>query len=119
MDLNYGKDIFQIYTTPAKLFGNYIGQGLTTNMYYLEGKVAFLLNPKYNLRIELGGIFRQEQNTQFNDKTTWLTIRGTKFIPPLSTMISRVIKLIEFDVQMCGYSDVQMIFEYLEIKLQD
>ena len=51
--LNYGKDPFQDYTNPAKTEGNYIGQGLTTNMYYLEGKVAYILNPKYNLRIEL------------------------------------------------------------------
>ncbi|HTD42270.1 MAG TPA: hypothetical protein VK671_16685 [Mucilaginibacter sp.] len=72
--MNYGKDIFQLYTSPARLFGNYTGQGLTTNMYYLEGKVAYLLNPKYNLRIELGGIFRQEQNAQFKDRTTMLTI---------------------------------------------
>jgi hypothetical protein len=72
--LNYGKDIFQIYTNAAKQFGNYTGQGLTTNMYYFEGKVAYMLNPKYNLRIELGGIFRQEQNNQFTDRTTMLTI---------------------------------------------
>jgi hypothetical protein len=72
--LNYGKDIFQIYTNPAKQEGNYTGQGLTTNMYFLEGKVAYLLNPKYNLRIELGGIYRQEKNAQFTDKTTMLTI---------------------------------------------
>jgi hypothetical protein len=72
--LNYGKDIFQVYTNPAKLFGNYTGQGLTTNMYYLQGKVAYILNPKYNLRIEIGGIVRQDQNTQFTDKTTMLTI---------------------------------------------
>jgi hypothetical protein len=43
-------------------------------MYYFESKVAYVLNPKYNLRIELGGIFRQEQNSQFTDKTTMLTI---------------------------------------------
>jgi hypothetical protein len=72
--LNYGKDIFEIYNNPARLFGNYTGQGLTTNMYYLEGKVAYILNPKYNLRIELGGLFRQEQNSQFTDKTTMITI---------------------------------------------
>jgi hypothetical protein len=72
--LDYGKDIFQVYTNPAKLFGNYTGQGLTTNMYYLQGKVAYILNPKYNLRIELGGIYRQEQNSQFTDKTTMVTI---------------------------------------------
>jgi len=72
--MNFGKDIFQLYTSPARQFGNYTGQGLTTNMYYLQGKVAYLLNPKYNLRIELGGIFRQEQNSQFKDKTTMITI---------------------------------------------
>jgi len=72
--LNYGKDIFQLYTSPARLLGNYTGQGLTTNMYYLEGKVAYLLNPKYNLRIELGGMFRQEHNSEFKDRTTMLTI---------------------------------------------
>jgi hypothetical protein len=72
--LNYGKDIFQTYTTPVSLYGNYIGQGLTTNMTYLEGKVAYLLNPKYNLRIELGGLYRKETNSAFNDKTTMITI---------------------------------------------
>jgi hypothetical protein len=72
--LNYGKNIFNIYTKPAKAYGNYTGQGLGTNMIYLEGKVAFLLNPKYNLRIELDGVYRDEKNAQFNDKTTMLTI---------------------------------------------
>ena len=71
---NYGKDIFQLYSNAVKLFGNYTGQGLTTNMYYLEGKVAYLLNPKYNLRIEVGGIYRQEHNSQFEDKTSMITI---------------------------------------------
>ena len=72
-DGNSGKDIFQPYPTP-NTYGNYTGQGLTTNMYFLEGKIAYMLNPKYNLRIELGGLFRQEQNSQFTDKTTMLTI---------------------------------------------
>ncbi|HTI59659.1 gliding motility protein RemB [Mucilaginibacter sp.] len=72
--INYGKDIFQVYIDPAREFGNYTGQGLTTNMIYLEGKVAYLLNPKYNLRIELGGIIRDEKNAQFHDKTAWFTI---------------------------------------------
>jgi hypothetical protein len=71
--INYGKDIFQTYPTP-NTYGNYIGQGLTTNMYFLEGKVAYVLNPKYNLRIEFGGIYRQEQNSEFKDKTSMLTI---------------------------------------------
>jgi hypothetical protein len=72
--LNYGGDIFQIYTDPARPYGNYTGQGLTTNMVYLEGKVAYVINPKYNMRFELGGIFRTEQNSEFHDKTTMITI---------------------------------------------
>ncbi|HVV55547.1 MAG TPA: hypothetical protein VHC47_09495 [Mucilaginibacter sp.] len=72
--LNYGKNVFKVYTTAAKQFGNYTGQGLTTNMYYLEGKIAYVLNPKYNLRIEIGGIYRKEHNSAFDDNTTMLTI---------------------------------------------
>jgi hypothetical protein len=73
-NLNYGKDIFKVYTTAVQTEGNYIGQGLTTKMTYVEGKVAYMLNPKYNLRIELGGVYRKESNSQFNDKTTMVTI---------------------------------------------
>jgi hypothetical protein len=79
--MNFGKDIFELYTSPARAvgtanysLGNYTGQGLTTNLVYFEGKVAFLLNPKYNLRIELGAIYRTEDNVQFKDKTTWFTL---------------------------------------------
>jgi len=78
---NFGKDIFELWTQPARQVdnadysvGNYTGQGLTTNLVYLEGKVAYLLNPKYNLRIELGAIYRTEDNVQFRDRTTWITL---------------------------------------------
>ena len=43
-------------------------------MYFLEGKIAYVLNPKYNLRLEVTGTYRDEKNAQFNDKTTWLTV---------------------------------------------
>jgi hypothetical protein len=72
--LNYGKDIFELYTQAAKFIGNYTGQGITTNLVYLEGKVAYVLNPKYNLRIELGAIYRTEDNSLYKDKTTLFTI---------------------------------------------
>ncbi|WP_345955891.1 gliding motility protein RemB [Mucilaginibacter sp. PAMB04168] len=87
--LNYGKDIFLSYLTPARYdgptedfgtgnsaytTGNYTGQGLTTNMYYAEGKIAYLLNSKYNLRIEAGGLYRRETNNIFTDKNTMFTI---------------------------------------------
>jgi hypothetical protein len=72
--LNYGKDPFQDWPTAAVQTGDYTGQGLTTNMYYLDGKVAYVLNPKYNLRIELGAIYRKEKNAAFDDNTSLITI---------------------------------------------
>lgn len=36
-----------------------VGQGISTSLYYAEGTVSFLVNPKYNLRFELGGIYRR------------------------------------------------------------
>ena len=71
---NYGKDIFKSYTTPARLTGNYIGQGLTTNLYYAQAKVAYLINPKYNLRLEFGALFRREHNAAFLDRTSMFSI---------------------------------------------
>ncbi|MEB0261647.1 MULTISPECIES: gliding motility protein RemB [unclassified Mucilaginibacter] len=71
--INYGKDIFRHYTTPLARDGNIIGQGLKTNMVYLQGKIGYVLNPKYNLRLELGGIYRTEKNSDFNDKTSMIT----------------------------------------------
>ncbi len=73
-DLNYGQNIFKDYREPAREKGNYIGQGLTTNMIYVEGKVGYLLNPKYNLRIELGGMVRNDTNDQFKSRTGMFTI---------------------------------------------
>lgn len=71
--LNYGKDIFKPYTTAPNATGNFTGQGLRTDFYYAQGKVAYLINPKYNLRLELGGIYRNEKNSLYNDKATVVT----------------------------------------------
>jgi len=72
--LDYGKDPFEDYTTPAKTLGNYMGQGLSTRMLYLDSKVAYILNPKYNLRIELECLYRDENNVQYNDRTDLVSI---------------------------------------------
>jgi hypothetical protein len=84
--LNYGKDIFQNYQHPARAyidengngnsesFGNFTGQGLSTTLCYLEGKVAYVLNPKYNLRIELGLLYRDEKSSQFDYNAGMVTI---------------------------------------------
>ncbi|EDM37172.1 hypothetical protein PBAL39_05218 [Pedobacter sp. BAL39] len=59
-DQNYGKDIFKSYNSVESQYGNFIGQGIKTNLYFGEARVSYLLNPKYNLRLELGGVYRRE-----------------------------------------------------------
>lgn len=53
-DTNMGGDIFQSYTTIPNLYGNTIGQGVKNNLYYADFRAAYVLNPKYNLRLEFG-----------------------------------------------------------------
>lgn len=72
--LNYGKDIYKNYDTRVAEYGVYIGNGLKTNLLYLNTRVAYLLNPKNNLRIELGHTYRREKNTQMNDTQQVITL---------------------------------------------
>lgn len=86
---NWGKNIALDYRSHARYSGgfnpdffnnvyatngNYIGQGIKTNLSYLEAKIAYLLNPKTNLRIELSTLFRHEHNNRFIDNTRMVTI---------------------------------------------
>ncbi|MEO5911283.1 MAG: gliding motility protein RemB [Pelobium sp.] len=71
---NFGKDIFKPYENREQDLNNKVAQGLTTDFTFLSFKTNYLINPKYNLRIELEGIYRNEKNTQFNNTTNWLTI---------------------------------------------
>lgn len=70
---NYGKDIFKSYETRSVQYGSHVGQGIKTDLYTLQGKVAYLLNPKYNLRLELGGVLRQEKNSLMSHNTAMVT----------------------------------------------
>jgi len=64
---NNGKNVNQPYTA-ATAPGKTVGQGITTDLYYAEGTVSFLVNPKYNLRFELSGLYRSEKNTVADKK---------------------------------------------------
>lgn len=63
--INYGKNIWESYNTRAEDYGNHIGQGLKTTLTNIQGTVAYLLNPKYNLRLEASVTARQEKNYQW------------------------------------------------------
>ncbi|MFD0767073.1 gliding motility protein RemB [Mucilaginibacter lutimaris] len=66
LNQNFGKDIMKPIP-PGPITTN-IGQGITSNLYYAEGTVSFLINPKYNMRFELSGLYRQEKNDFTNKK---------------------------------------------------
>lgn len=69
---NNGKIITKPYpTTPDPT--PVIGQGIPTQLYYAEGTVSFLINPKYNLRFEVSGLYRQEKNSLNDSKTAFVT----------------------------------------------
>ncbi|WP_461449040.1 gliding motility protein RemB [Mucilaginibacter sp.] len=44
-------------------------QGQNTTFKYAQGTVSYLINPKYNLRLELGATYRDEDNSQYHSKT--------------------------------------------------
>jgi hypothetical protein len=73
--INYGQDITladNINLPPATT--GTTGQGLATTVKYAEGTIAYLLNPKYNFRLEVGGLLRQETNSETSLKTAMITI---------------------------------------------
>lgn len=64
---NMGGDIFQSYRTAPEVYGNYIGQGVKNDLFFADAKAAYVLNPKYNLRLELG--YTQRYNKVENAAT--------------------------------------------------
>ncbi len=72
--INYGKDIrlADNVALPASV-QNTTGQGVATSLKYAEGTISFMLNPKYNLRLEVGGLLRQEKNEFTDTKTALIT----------------------------------------------
>ena len=61
------------FPTVAPLPANYTGAGVNTHLYYGEGTLSYLINPKYNLRLEGGLLLRDEKNDLVNSKTVMIT----------------------------------------------
>ncbi|MDQ7948106.1 MAG: gliding motility protein RemB [Pedobacter sp.] len=70
---NFGKDINESYNTRQRNLGYKTAGGLKTNFYYGDARISYLFNPKYNLRLELGGILRTETNSLGSDRTGQVT----------------------------------------------
>jgi hypothetical protein len=76
--LNYGKNINLSYEIRALDYGSQVGQGVKTNLYFAELKTSYLLNPKYNLRLEVGGVYRRESSDGLVSKNTQLITVGLR-----------------------------------------
>ncbi|SFG62832.1 gliding motility protein RemB [Pedobacter insulae] len=70
---NFGKDINRPYDTRRREDGYRTGDGLETKFNYTDVRISYLINPKYNLRFELGGITRTEKNMLGTDRTQQIT----------------------------------------------
>jgi hypothetical protein len=75
LKLSYGKDIYETYESriEGKPYGHTTLQGLKTKFLYFDTRVSYLINPKTNLRLEVGAVLRKESNIQFENNTNWIT----------------------------------------------
>jgi hypothetical protein len=71
---NFGKNIFLSYNTRTLDYGSKVGNGVPTDFYFAKANVSYLINPKSNLRLELGGILRTEKNQLINSNTGIFTL---------------------------------------------
>jgi hypothetical protein len=58
---NVGTDILASYNTRDKEYGNNMLQGIPASLLFIDFRVAYVFNPKTNLRLELGYIYRDNK----------------------------------------------------------
>jgi len=75
--VNYGHNIFKPLNTHSVTDNATIGQGLSTKIFYADFKIAYVLNPATNMRIETGFTFRNEKNSvvSYKDRIFYIGIR--------------------------------------------
>ena len=69
--IDYGMNIMEPFVPSALPVST--GQGVAHNVYFAEGTVSYLINPKTNLRFEAGALLRADRVTNGDQKTVWLT----------------------------------------------
>ena len=72
--LNYGKNIdVSFWANRPMEFNNKVGQGLKTSLFQHNTSIAYLLNPKTNMRIELSFLYRSIKNDLGEDNTVFIS----------------------------------------------
>ena len=76
--INYGHSILAVLPPQSPVTGKVTtGQGLATNLTYADFKIAYILNPQSNLRIESGFTYRRETNSvsSYKDMIFYIGVR--------------------------------------------
>ena len=71
---DYGSEIQVVNYVNLPQIINNSGVGVPATIKFAEGTLGYMLNPKYNLKIEVGALLRQEKSSQTDTKTALLTI---------------------------------------------
>ena len=70
--INYGSNVFAQDVNHFQEFNNSVGQGLTTDLFFGELVVSYLVNPAYSFRVELGVMHRTQTNEQWTVHRPWV-----------------------------------------------
>lgn len=71
---NVGSNIFASYFTRDKEYDNRTLQGIPGSLLFVDTRVSYLLNPKMNMRLELGYVYRDTEVDGRSDRTGIVTV---------------------------------------------
>jgi len=60
--ISYGGDIFKSNEDRFGSHGHEVGQGIKTDILNVSGELSWLVNPKTNMNIAIGGLYRKQSN---------------------------------------------------------
>ncbi|MCW3807696.1 hypothetical protein [Plebeiibacterium marinum] len=76
-EVSYGGNIYQNNNKRPGDYNHEIGQGLKTNLIYLDASISYLINPRNNFNIAVGSRLRKEKNDleENNTQMLWFALR--------------------------------------------
>lgn len=72
--VSHGQDIYKSYLLRVREYGNYMTQGLKTQLNHVALTAGYLINPEMNLRAIAGVAYRDERSSHFQRSDFYFTI---------------------------------------------
>lgn len=70
--VNYGGNVNVQDINHPNEYGNFVGQGVRSNILILELKGSYIINPAYGFRVEAGVMYRKEDSAVYNFNTLFI-----------------------------------------------